>query len=72
MPFPIKTCVVCEEEFELKPDHPGYANKCRDCNAPQADAPAAKERMDADEARSKREGDAERRRVIKEMLYSRK
>ena len=27
MAFPIKVCVVCEEEFELKPDKPGFANQ---------------------------------------------
>jgi hypothetical protein len=66
MPFPTKTCVVCEEEFELRPDHPGYANKCRDCNAPQADNSASAQTASFE---GKREADAERRRVIKEMLY---
>ncbi len=28
MPFPIKTCVICGEEFELKPGKPGFANRC--------------------------------------------
>jgi len=28
MAFPIKVCIVCEEEFELKPDKPGFANRC--------------------------------------------
>ena len=32
MAFPIKTCVVCNEEFELKPNHAGYANRCPQCN----------------------------------------
>ncbi len=27
MSFPIKTCILCEEEFELRPDKPGYANR---------------------------------------------
>ena len=31
MPFPIKVCAVCNEEFELKPDKPGYANRCPTC-----------------------------------------
>ena len=25
MAFPVKVCVVCSEEFELKPDKPGFA-----------------------------------------------
>ena len=32
MPFPIRVCVVCEEEFELKPDKPGFANRCPQCS----------------------------------------
>jgi predicted RNA-binding Zn-ribbon protein involved in translation (DUF1610 family) len=35
--FPIKVCVVCGEEFELKPDKPGFANRCPDCGEPEAD-----------------------------------
>ena len=31
MPFPIKVCVICKEEFELKPDKPGFANRCPQC-----------------------------------------
>lgn len=26
-----KTCVKCGEQFELKPNKPGYANVCEDC-----------------------------------------
>lgn len=73
MGFPIKTCVVCEEEFELKPNHAGYANRCPDCNAPKQEAAAAEpSSMTAEERRVQREADAERRRVIREMLYSKK
>jgi hypothetical protein len=38
MPFPIKTCVVCAEEFELRPDKPGYANRCPSCSEPDANS----------------------------------
>ncbi|SEF94063.1 hypothetical protein SAMN05421819_1427 [Bryocella elongata] len=72
MGFPIKTCVVCEEEFELRPNHPGYANRCIECNAPKEEKAAEPESMTADERRVQREADAERRRVIREMLYSKK
>jgi len=58
MPFPIKVCVVCEEEFELKPDKPVE--------------PTAKERMDADELKSSREANAARRQAIKDLLYTQK
>ncbi len=36
MAFPIKTCIICEEEFELRPDKPGYANRCPSCSTPEA------------------------------------
>jgi hypothetical protein len=32
MKFPIKVCVKCGEEFELKPGKPGFANRCPDCS----------------------------------------
>jgi hypothetical protein len=72
MPFPIKTCVVCEEEFELKPDKPGFANRCPTCSLPEAEGGAAKQSMTAEERASAREADAARRAAIKDLLYSRK
>jgi hypothetical protein len=72
MSFPIKICVVCEEEFELRPDKPGFANRCPKCSAPEVDAPAGKSRMDADALKSSREANAARRQAIKDLLYSRK
>jgi hypothetical protein len=73
MPFPIKICVVCEEEFELRPDKPGFANRCPKCSAPEVDEQASsKERMDADELKSVREANAARRQAIKDLLYSKK
>jgi len=70
MPFPIRICAVCEEEFELKPDKPGFANRCPQCSAPETDEPVGKNRMDADELKSSREANAARRAAIKDMLYS--
>ena len=70
MPFPIKICSVCEEEFELKPDKPGFANRCPNCSVPDVDEPVSKGRMDADELNSSREANAARRAAIKDMLYS--
>jgi hypothetical protein len=72
MPFPIKTCAICEEEFELKPDKPGFANRCPKCSSAEAEEPVAKSRMDVDELSSSREANAARRQAIKELLYSRK
>ena len=36
MAFPIKTCSLCGEQFELKPDKPGFANRCPDCTESEA------------------------------------
>ncbi len=72
MAFPIKVCVVCGEEFELKPDKPGYANRCPDCSAPEVSRPAGKQSMSAEERKIAREADEARRAAIKDLLYSRK
>jgi len=42
---------VCGEEFELKPDKPGFANRCPECSAEDTTA-TAKRPMDADERKS--------------------
>ncbi len=68
MAFPIKTCVVCDEEFELKPDKPGFANRCPDCSSPEA-ATGGKEKVDADERRTTAEANAARREAMKNLLY---
>ena len=67
MAFPKKTCVVCEEEFELRPDHQGYANRCPQCNQPEEDDRGGVAGAASFEA--KREADAARRQAIKDMLY---
>jgi hypothetical protein len=72
MPFPIKVCTICGEEFELKPDKPGFANRCLDCSMPENDEPAAKGSMDADERKALSEANEARRQAIRELLYSKK
>ncbi len=70
MPFPIKTCVVCHEEFELKPGKPGFANRCLDCTeAEQAGCTAKEEKLDADERKSIAEANEARRSAMKNLLY---
>jgi hypothetical protein len=70
MPFPIKVCVICSEEFELKPDKPGFANRCPECSV--ADEPEAGTHVstDAFEGKAASEVNAARRQAIREMLYS--
>ena len=69
MPFPIKICVVCSEEFELKPDKPGFANRCPECSAPETTDSSAKSRMDADQRKMESEANEARRQAIRELLY---
>jgi hypothetical protein len=72
MAFPIKICVVCSEEFELKPDKPGFANRCPACSAPEAPESPEKKRStagSADVRKAEREMNEERRRTIRDMLY---
>jgi hypothetical protein len=69
MPFPIKVCVVCSEEFELKPDKPGFANRCPECSAPEANEEAAKRSLDADGSKISAEGNEARRQAMRNLLY---
>lgn len=73
MSFPIKTCVVCGEEFELRPGKPGFANRCPACSEPESSEPKGSTSKnapkDAIERKNEAEANAERRRVIRDMLY---
>jgi predicted amidophosphoribosyltransferase len=74
MPFPIKICAVCSEEFELRPDKPGFANRCPQCSSPESStldsaAGKAKQRMDADERKAAAEANDARRKAMRELLY---
>ena len=68
MPFPIKVCAICAEEFELKPDKPGFANRCPECSVEEADA-EIKRRLDADERRAESEANEARRQAMRNLLY---
>ena len=69
MAFPIRICAVCEEEFELKPDKPGFANRCPACSMPEPTAPVAQRPKDADERKSVSEANEARRQAMRELLY---
>jgi len=69
MSFPIRTCVVCSEEFELRPDKPGFANRCPECSAPESTASTDKRPMDADERKAEAEANEARRQAIRNLLY---
>jgi hypothetical protein len=66
MAFPIKVCVVCSEEFELKPDKPGFANRCPSCSEPESnDSPIHSKSAD----KGDREANEARRQAMKNLLY---
>jgi hypothetical protein len=65
MAFPIKTCVVCSEEFELKPDKPGFANRCPDCSAPENTDTG----LESDQLRNNKEANEARRQAMRDLLY---
>lgn len=69
MAFPIKTCVICGEEFELKPGKPGFANRCPSCSEPEEAETVGTRHKDSIERKNESEVNAERRRVIRDMLY---
>ncbi|QHS52653.1 hypothetical protein [Edaphobacter sp. 12200R-103] len=70
MPFPIRKCVACGEEFELKPDKPGFANRCPECSMEEdSEETGGKASMSAEERQAQREADAERRKAIRDLLY---
>lgn len=69
MAFPIKTCSVCGDEFELKPDKPGFADRCPQCSTPEATTAATERRMGADERKNASEVNAARRQAMRDLLY---
>jgi hypothetical protein len=70
MPFPVRVCAICSEEFELKPDKPGFANRCPECSAADEADPGTQQRTDAFEGKAANEVNAARRQAMREMLYS--
>lgn len=68
MSFPIKVCVVCSEEFELKPDKHGFANRCPECSSTETDA-SSKPGKGADVLKTDKEANAARRQAMRDLLY---
>jgi predicted RNA-binding Zn-ribbon protein involved in translation (DUF1610 family) len=69
MSFPIKTCVVCGDEFELRPDKPGFANRCPSCSEPEITEPESQSSAEYVDRRAESEVNAARRRAIRDLLY---
>ena len=68
MPFPIKVCVICSEEFDLRPDKPGFANRCPECSA-MDEAEVAAKRGVASERNADRGLNEARRNAMRNLLY---
>jgi hypothetical protein len=64
MAFPIKVCVVCFEEFELKPGKPGFANRCPACSEDETATSATNPSRVADKGLNE-----ERRKAMRDLLY---
>ena len=63
MSFPIKTCSICSEEFELRPDKPGFANRCPACSE-EDDS-----KTDSTKQSSDRELNEARKSAMRDLLY---
>jgi hypothetical protein len=66
MAFPKRICTICGEEFELKPDKPGFANRCPECS--EDDESDTKQQKRA-EGGSHHELNAARRKAMRDLLY---
>lgn len=60
---------MCEEEFELKPEKPGFANRCPECSEAETTGPSSKGKMDAEERKSLSEANEARRQAMRNLLY---
>jgi len=69
MTFPIKTCVVCSEEFELRPNKPGFANRCPECSDPENADFGSGHPQTPEERQTEAELNEARRLTIRNMLY---
>lgn len=69
MAFPIKVCVVCSEEFELRPDKPGFANRCPTCSVPEESGSADQDHSSAVARKAESEMNEARRQAIRDLLY---
>ena len=69
MSFPIKVCVICSEEFELRPGKPGFANRCPSCSEPEAEGPVTERLVSAFDGKAESEANEARRKAIRDLLY---
>jgi hypothetical protein len=53
----------------LKPDKPGFANRCPSCSQPEEAAPTKKQSTTADDRKIQVEANEARRRAMRDLLY---
>jgi hypothetical protein len=66
MNFPVKRCVTCGEEFELKPGKPGFANRCPSCSEDESGDSGVKS---GDQWKADKGANAARRDAMRNLLY---
>ncbi len=64
MTYPIKTCVICGEEFGLRPGKPGFADHCPSCSEEESSDSKA-----ADPLKTDKSANAARREAMRNLLY---
>jgi hypothetical protein len=67
MAFPIKVCAICSEEFELKPDKPGFANRCPACSEESVERVTGPEKTT--QGNGNKELNQERKKAMRDLLY---
>jgi hypothetical protein len=63
--FPKKICSICSEEFELRPDKPGFANRCPACSEEDDNAKSGSGQQDSADSELSRA----RRAAMRDLLY---
>ncbi|WP_239462055.1 hypothetical protein [Occallatibacter savannae] len=53
----------------MKPDKPGFANRCPECSASDEEPKKEKKNLSAEERKAEAEANAERRKAIRDLLY---
>jgi hypothetical protein len=66
--FPMKICSVCSEEFELRPDKPGFANRCPACSEREPVERSIRPE-NATQRSSNKELNQERKKAMRDLLY---
>src|SRR6266567_3432798 len=67
MAFPIRVCAICSEEFELKPDKPGFANRCPSCSESDSEKSGSTGALGEDERKHDKGLNEARRQAMRDL-----